>query len=196
MKSHTYTKPFLGIFILLVILIVGYFFTASKSDIPVNTTHYENKDAGVSFYYPKSLTETTKIEGELVRLTPRVADLSQQDPSDTITFFKPVTFAKADDLKKIMIETVVFDGSGNHPDSLDSFGQADIGGQRFYFIQSGRFEGILTYDYFLVKDDRVLPIFVRWYIGELWTDPTFEIKFDDRYKQLIKILGTVQVVQK
>ena len=182
--------------ILAIILVASYLFSVFHPSTPANTTRYENTEAGLSFYYPQSLTKATSIDRELIRLALPITETGGSDVSDTITFGKPITLTQPADLQKVLVEQVTLDPSGEHPDSLQSFGQIQVKGQRFYFIQSGRFEGWLSYDYFLVQDKNVLPIFARWYIGDRWTDPTFEIKYDARYTQLITILSTIKLVQK
>jgi hypothetical protein len=191
MKS--YTKQIVGAIILLLVVTWAYGFFYSDLKTPPNSIKYQNKEAGISFFYPKSFRELSKKESEIVRLALPTTELTSIEYPETITFLKPETITKPADLEEVLLEKVIFDGSGEHPDSVGQFGQSDINGQRFYFIQSGRFEGILSYEYFLTKDTLVLPISIRWYIGHRWMDPTFEIKDDPRYKELIGILSTLKV---
>lgn len=191
MKS--YTKQIVGILVLLLVATWAYGFFYSDLKTPPNSVKYQNKDAGVSFYYPQIFRQLAKMDNELVRLALPTTELTSIEYPETITFLKPESITQPSDLEEVLLGKVIFDGSGEHPDSVGQFGQADIGGQRFYFIQSGRFEGILSYEYFLTKDTVVLPISIRWYIGDRWMDPTFEIKDDPRYKQLIDILSTLKV---
>jgi hypothetical protein len=191
MKSHTKHIVWAIILLLLATWTYGFFYSDLKT--PPNSFKYQNKEAGISFFYPQSFREITKIDSEIVRLALPTTELSSVEIPETITFLKPEIITKPSDLEKVLLSKVIFDGSGEHPDSVGQFGQADINGQRFYFIQSGRFEGILSYEYFLAKDTVVLPISIRWYIGDRWMDPTFEIKDDPRYKELIGILSTLKV---
>jgi len=191
MKS--YTKIASIALVLAILLVSGYLFSG-RSVVPPNSVKYQNKELGISLFYPQSLREITKQEPEFLRLALPTTELTSVEVPETITFLKPSTLASPNDLEKTLVSSVIFDASGEHPDSIGQFGQAEIGGQRFYFIQSGRFEGWLSYEYFLTKSDKVMQISVRWYIGDHWMDPTFEIKDDARYKQLMDILATVRIL--
>jgi hypothetical protein len=189
-------KPIVRLFVILGVLLLGYVLVSFWMGVPASKVKYEDKQAGLSFLYPKSLTEIAKIEPELIRLALPKVETGSGDVPETITFRKPINISPTTtDLSKVLISQVVLDGSGDHPESIDSFRQVEIKGRRFYFIQTGRLEGWLSYDYFLLQDHTLLPIAVRWYIGSRWTDPTFEVKFDPRYAELVDILATVRIAQ-
>ncbi|TAK57577.1 hypothetical protein EPO17_01625 [Patescibacteria group bacterium] len=191
MKS--YLKPTLGIFALVVVLVLVCISLYSRPTVPADTIRYENKEIGVSFLYPKSLRNVaTTTEQELVHLALPLSKFTSLGYPETITFLKPIVITEPSDLEEILVRRVIFDGSGEHPDSIGDFKTKDIQGKRFYFIQNGRFEGIISYEFFFVTDKTVVPVSVRWY-SDRWMDPSFVMEDDPRYAELLDILGTLRV---
>ncbi|MSU55526.1 MAG: hypothetical protein EXS46_03265 [Candidatus Taylorbacteria bacterium] len=155
---------------------------------------YTNPEFGITFEYPAKY---------LANLIPRelkntlLPNLQYKDPAKATPDFLDVSWlpVKAEqNIEQVMIDDVVFDGSGMHPSSFDLFKLVRLGENDFYKISTIPFEGVLGYKYYLVKESGAF-VFKLTSNNVPWSSPGYDPEKDSRYLELQGILKTVKIVQ-
>jgi len=93
--------------------------------------------------------------------------------------------------QEVIIKNTIFDGSGKNPDSWDEFSPIKIGENTFYKIKTGRFEGVLSYTYYLLYDNQVLA-FSFTSLGVDWTNENLDEEGDVAHMILKQMLSTLK----
>ena len=96
-------------------------------------------------------------------------------------------------LELLLIEDVIYDGSGKHPDSINEFEKRTIGNNSFYFIKTGLFEGQLNLRYYLANQAGIFSFQVMSNDVD-WTNLEFDIENDQGHLYLKKILSTFKFI--
>ncbi|GEM_PF-6667361 len=153
---------------------------------------FRNPEFGISFEYPTRysvlrLPGQTDV-GALPLLEYKAPD---KFAYDTIAV-SWLPFKQGQNVEQVMVNNVVYDGSGAHPKSFDSFVLVHLGDNDFYKIGTGLFEGVLGYQYYLVRDSGAF-VFTLTSSGVPWTDPSYDSEKDPRLLDLQEILRTVKL---
>jgi len=91
----------------------------------------------------------------------------------------------------VVLANTVFDGSGMNPTSISKFTQVRINKLVFYKIKTGRFEGVLSYVYYLQRDNVVFA-FSFTSRGVDWTNPNLDEEADSTHVILKQMLSTLK----
>ncbi len=105
----------------------------------------------------------------------------------------PVPITTTNTMEKILFEKTVFDGSGMNPTSIDQFKVEKLGNETFYTIQTGRFEGQISYSAYVVKNAKVYPFHFAWMVGADWMSPEYDVTKDENLAVFKKILSSVEI---
>jgi len=148
---------------------------------------YENREAGVKFNYSSDFT-ISKSNDTVFGVC---KDFGGAPPySGCVSFVKILNVKNS--LDNLLIGDVVFDGSGMHPNSINDFEKISMGENEYLRIKVGRFEGVLTYNYYLPKGSKVF-VFSFAARGVDWTNPELDEEIDPTHLELKKILRTVEI---
>ena len=102
----------------------------------------------------------------------------------------PWGMGQAANWQNIIMNDVVFDGSGAHPQAFTEFTERKIGNKTFYSIKTGRFEGILAFTYYSVSEKYGILAFDARAEGVDWTNPNLDEENDSVHKTLRTMLET------
>ncbi len=91
-----------------------------------------------------------------------------------------------------MASTTVLDPSGLSPKPSD-FMKEITRNTTVYYIQTSQFEGVVSYDGYLVKDNFIIPIRYVW-SGVDWTNPKYDSKQDPKFKEFMDVLRSVEFI--
>lgn len=91
-----------------------------------------------------------------------------------------------------MASTTILDGSGMNP-KASAFTKEITKNTTVYYIKSGQFEGVVSYDGYFVKDNFIIPIRYVW-DGVDWTNPKYDSTQDVRFKEFLEILHSVEFI--
>lgn len=154
---------------------------------------YTNNQYNFEFKYPKKfiLNETT-TENSI---------LSLQDSSNTEERLSTLpdislrasSIPEGKKFEDILISDVVFDGSGGNPKSIDEFSSKKLGNNTVYYIETGRFEGILSTNYYIVRNNLIFS-FVSTSSPIDWTNPNYKTENDQLNKNLQQIFSTLKFI--
>ncbi len=159
----------------------------------VETSKIYSNDA-LSFLYPADLS----IEPREDELFTACKDFAEPIKIESCVFFaKELNIVSKEDLTEksyepAILSDVIFDGSGEHPESLDEFSKVVIGSHEYYAIKTGRFEGQLSYNYYLPVGPKVY-VFGFRSMGVDWTNPELDEQGDPGHVLLREILSTVDL---
>ncbi len=150
---------------------------------------YRNEELGFEFKYPSKYQEFIDLENSNQPSVPIITLLSLEPNNDLFLTVRHKVIPTDQSFKEIILDSVIFDGSGLHPKSLDMFKIISLGENKFYFIQSGLFEGILSYEYFLINKQDLFWFYFRSN-GVDWTNPDFNGEIFPPHLEWKKILST------
>lgn len=164
--------------------------TFKFTDSKVTWQTYKNDQYGFEFQYP---SKYSKAEiNEWIKDPLLILD----NKSNTQKLSKmPNISVRHLDLKSnqffesVLINDVVFDGSGLSPKSFSEFKKIHLGNNNFYFIETGLFEGILSINYYLISRNQIF-VFTVVSSPVDWTNPNFKPEDDPINKDLQQILST------
>ena len=156
---------------------------------------YTNTQYGFELKYPQSLVTTSNSSpqnGDIVEFVSKTS-LRGADMPEKIISIKRIgdTPTNQTSLEKILTTYTIFDASGMSPQSLSEFAQERIGNNTFYSIRIGRFEGVVSFAYYLVNEKGVFKFDVISQGVENWMEPTFNEQTDAGRVLLKQILGTL-----
>lgn len=147
---------------------------------------YTNEYHGFEIKYPNICEEGT-LADELANFMCSVGSKSLTDSIKISFFDKPIDKT----VESVIIANTFFDGSGLHPKSISDFTQVKINGDIFYKIRTGRFEGTLSYVYYLIKNNTIFA-FSFASQGVDWTNPTLDEEADGAHVILKQMLSTLE----
>ena len=166
-------------------------FTGSPAEA-IGFKTFSSAEYGITFQYPAKYS-TNLIPSEY---SDRLLPLFQyKDAEKTAPDFIDVgwlPFKPSDNSEQVLMNDVVFDGSGAHPKSFEDFTLVHLGDNDFYKIRTGLFEGVLGYRYFLVRDSGAF-VFKLTSNNVPWTEPAFDPERDARHLELREMLKTVRL---
>ena len=155
-----------------------------KESITQDWKTYRNGNVGFTFSYPTNWEEGTfGRDDEFIN----ILNGQNQIEARLLGPFKCKCTDK--ELEQILVSDVIYDGSGKHPQSINEFTKITIANNQFYKIRTSRFEGTLSYNYYLPKDNRVLVLSFTSQ-GVAWTDPNLDEESDSTHVVLKQILST------
>ena len=149
-------------------------------------TAYSSNTLGLGFQYPKSYA----LGGTAAAPTFSSSEKVYTYPQSVITVTR-VSNSSAS-YKQVLMNSVTYDASGMLPKAFSEFSQQKMGGNTYYRIQNGLFEGTLTVTYFLVNS-RGIYEFQLHSLGVDWTNPKFNLEKQPGIVVLKQILPTVWV---
>jgi hypothetical protein len=163
---------------------------SAAGETTANWKTYRNEKYGFEFKYPNQY---------LIKESPEIITLDDGSNDNTITAKKPITIEKleipqSETYKEFLIKNTILNASGKNPSSFDNFSEQRIGQNTFYYIETGRFEGVLSSTYYLVKGTFIYKFGVVSYIGAKWQDPNFKETDDIHYQNLNQILSTFKFI--
>jgi len=140
--------------------------------------------------------ELTQRSGEWFRLGS--GDEGRSVSMEFIAAQRPEQITDTRSLEDILLANTRFAGSGFTPDGIDEYTEETIGGHTFYVIQTGRFEGDVSYNYFLKAGKAVVPFSIQYYVGEYyvggaWTDEDYDPTTHPFYKEAREVLASITV---
>jgi hypothetical protein len=151
---------------------------------------YTNENLGVSFSYPNDWTQGTSSNGK------EIFNLLKDKNRITLDLLGPFKcLCTSKELEQIIISNTIFDGSGLSPKSIDEFKKINYNGNIFYKVRTGRFEGVLSYSYYLPLQNKVL-VFSFVSYGVDWTNPNLDEENDSSHLVLKNILSTIKIGDK
>ncbi|MBU6390010.1 hypothetical protein KGQ31_00490 [Patescibacteria group bacterium] len=155
----------------------------AAAPIPQGWLKYEDLSLGLSFYYP---LDFTKMNGDSAALLiedkngNKIGERSLDLGADSTTT-----------VEAAIINDTVFDASGLHPESFSEYKKVKIGNCEFYEIRTGRFEGQLSYGYYLPLGNKIA-VFSFTARGVDWTNPDLDEENNPTHAILRQILTTIQ----
>ncbi len=157
-----------------------------------------NREYGFQVKYPPGYVAiaglTNTMRKEIVKFE-YTDPLKAPTPPDSITI-RLVPWTKDTDFRKVLIDDVVFDGSGEHPEDFSEFTERTIGNYTYYSILTGRFEGVLSFAYYVVSEKYGIYAFDAVAHGVDWTNPNLNEEEDSVHKALKSMLETFLFTQK
>jgi hypothetical protein len=167
--------------------------TVASSTSSEQVSTYSTVPPKLSFTYPSSL-KTTSVPGTVLTACTAAA---QNGISSCISYVKEIQLRVSGPITEatyepVLVSDVTFDPSGMQPKGLSDFKKVAIGGYQFYAIRVGRYEGVLTYNYYLPVDNRVY-VFSFTSRGVDWTNPELNEAADPGHLLLRQMLSTIEI---
>lgn len=163
----------------------------SQSLVANAQSTFDEPQSGLSFTYPSTLN----LSSSTPALWTGCQSFSDSPVSSCVSFVKVINLnaagkLTASDYEPALLSDVTFDPSGMHPKSIGEFKKVIIGTHEFYAIRTGRFEGVLSYNYYLIEGSK---IYVFSFISRSvdWTNPDLDEQSDPGHTLLRQILSTV-----
>ncbi|MBA3551061.1 hypothetical protein H0W32_02545, partial [Patescibacteria group bacterium] len=123
------------------------------TDVPTpsdtSTRTYRNETHGFEFKYPSLYRNSTAERSSNIP----IVTLEKTDSAIGVNSIVPKL---GQTYQQALIADVVFDGSGEHPKSFNEFKTRQINGKTFHWIVTGRFEAIISINYYLKHNDNIL----------------------------------------
>ena len=155
---------------------------SSSSADTINWQSYDNSNLGISLKYPKDWSHGVLAKDDWI------LNLLKDNNQVTIRIIE--NFESIPEIA--ILQDVVFDGSGKQPKSINEFTKVKIGDYEYYKIQTGRFEGVLSYNYYLPVKNKIF-VFSFTAQGVDWTNPNLDEENVPTHLILKQILSTVKM---
>jgi hypothetical protein len=206
-------RQFFFILILLVIIFFGFIvyslLAPAKSPQP-SVTDQTNTSGNNSGQTSTTGTDTTAwvkefdaVSGIHFSHPAHFFDTSATVPDGTQPQFviaKPITIGVGagglyDNMtfQSILLTHTYMDGSGANPSSMAAFSQQKFGAYTFYYMQTGRYEGTISYQAYFQQGKIVYPISFSWYVGAKWSDQSYVTTTDPTLATFKQILASVSL---
>lgn len=91
-----------------------------------------------------------------------------------------------------MASTTFLDPSGLNPKPSE-FVKEITQHTTVYYIQTSQFEGVVSYDGYLVKDNFIIPVRYVW-SGVDWTNPEYNSTKDPKFTEFMDVLRSVEFI--
>ncbi len=190
-KQKGFIIPFLLVIIALIVIGGGvYIYNKNSVETPDKSSKtYTNTQYKFSFNYPSVFTISNQNIGQegLVLLRDSSKTFPNTDLHNQIlvsAFSAKGATSFADYLTKYPI----VDANSNRP---LNFVQRTLGSNIFYYAQTERFEGTLSYSYYLLKGDTIFD-FTSISHGVAWTDPNLDVENDSTHSFLKGLLTSLR----
>lgn len=160
------SKFFIGFLIIFAVVGVAYRLNINMSKpAPVTFATYTNDELGFTLQYK---------DGAPITIGDPIIVPDGAKPLDT------------------MASTTVLDGSGMNP-KASVFTKEITKNTTVYYIKSGQFEGVVSYDAYFVKDNFIIPLRYAW-DGVDWTNPKYDSTQDPKFKEFMDVLRSIQFI--
>jgi len=161
-----------------------------STDDTANWKTYTNEKDGIQFQYPEKFRrmDAPKEYFGLIDTTnkkPRVTSMAD-------IVFRKIENPKKTSVEKLIMENTFFDGSGLNPKSFSEYKKEKIENNYFYTIDTGLFEGLLSSQYYFIRNSDVF-LFDMYSSPVDWTNPDYNPQEDLLRKDLKLILKTVRI---
>ena len=160
---------------------------------------YRNGTYGFEVKYPNNFKiSSISYKNNIVTFIP---DYEQEwvvgvnIPTYVITINKISEPIFGQQLQNFLINHVVFDPSGMHPESFSKFYERKINENTLYFIETGLFEGQLALSYFLASPQGLFSFDLLSNKVD-WINPGLNIEEDVGHQYLKQILSTFKFTPK
>ncbi len=153
----------------------------STGAVSSDWTEYADASLDLSFYYPSDFKRQNVGAGFS----------ALDDNGNEIGERHIGPYSGETEFNSLLLNDVIFDGSGLHPTSISQFKKVSIGGREFYKIRTERFEGVLSYGYYLPLGNKIA-VFSFTARGVDWTNPNLDEESNPTHVILRQILTTIQ----
>ncbi len=162
---------------------------------------YQNTALGITFEYSARFSEArrgptwARIPADTLAAFDSYKDKRIPDNTtypDEEILVRRYAISSSGSFEGILLENTVKDASGLHPKSLAEFTKKAIGGKEFYSIMTSRFEGTLSFAYYLITPSYVYR-FDSVDQGTDWTNQNLDTENDPTHIALKELLGTLAI---
>ncbi len=150
---------------------------------------YTNTQSGFELKYPQKFLPVNVVDGKSILAFTDRSNTKQRLSTLPDISLRTFTINSGDDYRNLLIKDAVFSGSGMHPKSFGEFSSKKIGDNAVYHIQTGRFEGVLSINYYLVIKNQIFA-FTLTSSPVDWTNANFKSESDPLNQILLQILST------
>lgn len=157
--------------------------TSSSPALIYGWQTYEDASLGISFEYPKSFEQQDGNPNVFLAKDKSGDEIGERKIESADNALKSVEAALLDD--------VVYGASGAHPKSIGEFQKVTIAGRQFYKIRTERFEGVLSYNYYLPLGNQIAVFSFRAQ-GVDWTNPNLDEETVPAHFVLKQVLATLK----
>lgn len=136
---------------------------------------YQQPNEGWQIDYPSSVLTPETLDnggGVLFQGYPFYTGPSDPEPQVPVRIRVYQVATSSAQYQERIIGDVYFDASGEHPQSFSQFKEVVLGNHKFYYINSGIFEGVLSGNYYLVVPQGIYA-FLFSSFGVDWTNSQF-----------------------
>ena len=149
---------------------------------------YTNNQYGLRLDYPSIFAAVKNGTGFLLVLENKSKDFPNNSIYNKITVsVMPAKGTKS--VNEYLAQYPIINGNTNKP---FSFTERKLGSNTFYYAQTERFEGTLSFRYLILKGDNIFD-FSSISEGVAWTDPNLDVENDSTHSYLKGILTTLWI---
>lgn len=158
-------KFFIGFLIIFAIVGVSYRLSvnSNKKVETVKLVTYVDEELGITLQYPEG--EKIKVDSPIL-IPPGLTPLAT------------------------MAQSSLLDPSGMNP-SESEFIRIVSPYTTAYYVPTGRFEAVMSYDGYVTRNNFIIPIRYSWEQTR-WSDPTYEVEKDPHFKIFLDVLKSIQ----
>lgn len=162
-------------------------YPTSIPDKTANWLTYKNEKYGFEFKYPPELILKQDPKA-LISFIDNSIKTQRLSVSADITVNYLEVYPNTD-FRDILMNDIVYDGSGLRPETFDKFQQFQYGQTVFYSIMSGLFEGVLSVNYYALNKNDIIAFYLVSSPVD-WTNPQYDPEQNSLNQKLKKILST------
>ncbi|MES2436653.1 MAG: GerMN domain-containing protein [Patescibacteria group bacterium] len=159
--------------------------TGGTATTTPNVKTYNNTTHAFSFQYPATYRDTTAERSSNIPLL-------SLEKGETAIAIKRIVPTASQTYEKALINDVILDPKGDHPESFKEFTSRTINGKQFHWIVTSRFEGLITINYYLKRDKDILVFSTQNRNVPEWTNPAYVIDDEPVHKDLRGMLATLK----
>lgn len=152
---------------------------------------YTNSKHSLEFKYPPNFSPVNDSKSTVSFMD----KLNTQERLSTLPdiSFRTISIIPGEDYKNELIKDVVFAGSGMHPKSFAEFSSKMVENNTVYYIETGLFEGILSFNYYFINKNQIA-VFTLVSSPVDWTNSSFKPENDPLNQSLLQILSTFRFI--
>ncbi|MCL5091117.1 MAG: hypothetical protein M1514_03850 [Patescibacteria group bacterium] len=196
MKSNLSSFLKLGLGLLVIIVAMGLFFFLKKRGGQL--VSYINAPNKISFFYPKKFVQVTCPSIDILPKFNYLICLNDSTRNQRLTPLPDVAVRRLSmtgfkNFQEVLINDAVYEGSGMNPKSFSEFKELKLSDNTFYYLETGRFEGILSFNYYVIRGEEIIGFNLVSSPVD-WTNPKFISENDLLNQELITILKSFKFI--